>query len=387
MRHCFLSFLKVASFLALTGAAAFACTCIGPSNAKTVRDVAAWYGEGAHAGAIIFEGSVEKQELSSGPPGAPATAMSMTFRGEHRVVTIRMLRVYRGEVASNVTVLTGIGGGDCGFDFETGKQYLVYASRIDAKTLSTNICSGTSSLERAGPALRLLRGEAPAPDDLLDPEKYSSKFQSRWYGTLCGRVTQEDGSPFAKASVDLTQVRDDPFLPKTASDPNLSKTDGRFCIPVISPGRYVLTAEHLDYAHDLRLMGYYPGVTSRSEAKIIDIVAGANLRDVNFMVHKQPVYTVRFRVVSADGTPLPLDLRVAIESVEKDGLSYDLVQHVDNGKYTMGYVPPGRYVVRTFAEDGRANTIAAGGSKWSMITQEIEIKADSEIELKLTPAN
>jgi hypothetical protein len=41
-------------------------------------------------------------------------------------------------------VTTGWGNGDCGFDFEVGKEYVVYAS--DEGQLETSICSGTSLL-------------------------------------------------------------------------------------------------------------------------------------------------------------------------------------------------------------------------------------------------
>ena len=82
----------------------------------------------------------------------------MTMSGAHRAVSIRVLRAYRGQASGDMTVLTGMAPGDCGFDFETGKQYVVYADRIDAKNLFTSICSGTSQLEHAGPTLRFLRG-------------------------------------------------------------------------------------------------------------------------------------------------------------------------------------------------------------------------------------
>ena len=215
-----------------------------------MRETVAAYSAGATQ--VIFEGSVEKQELQPGSPGAPAHALSMTGFGSHRAVTFNVLRAYRGLVVPSVTVLTGLGGGDCGFDFETGKKYLVYASKVNTEILFTSICSGTSSLEEAGPALRFLRGEPPTPDDLLDPRSYYEKFGAQQYGTACGRVTRLDGSPLGGASVDMTQVRDEPFPPKSASDPDMSKPDGSFCISGISPGKYVLTAETMDFDHDLR---------------------------------------------------------------------------------------------------------------------------------------
>jgi hypothetical protein len=48
-----------------------------------------------------------------------------------------------------VEVWTGAGGGDCGFAFEEGKSYLVYAHRAADGTLSTDICTRTRQSDRA----------------------------------------------------------------------------------------------------------------------------------------------------------------------------------------------------------------------------------------------
>lgn len=45
-----------------------------------------------------------------------------------------------------VTINTGKGGGDCGYQFEVGKKYLVYASQGN-KGLNTNFCTRTALAE------------------------------------------------------------------------------------------------------------------------------------------------------------------------------------------------------------------------------------------------
>jgi hypothetical protein len=386
-RHRTSFLLGISAFLIFASANGFACFCGGRSYKSTMRETVAAYSAGATQ--VIFEGSVEKQELRSGSPDAPNTALSMSTFGSHRVVTFNVLRAYRGNASGSVTVLTGLGGGDCGFDFETGKKYLVYASRVNTEILFTSICTGTSSLEQAGPAFRLLRGETPTPDDLLDPQSYYEKFQDQWYGTACGRVARPDGSPLSVASVDLTQVRDEPFPPKSASDPDMSKPDGSFCISGISPGKYVLTAETMDFDHDLRWMGYYPGVSKHADATVIEVKAGAKLRNLDFTVRKESLYTVSFRIQSSDGTPVPLDnLRVRIDSPDRDELAYHLDQHESDGEYTMGYVPPGHYVVRTYIQmDDSQQKVPVELTKWRMANQEVDIKSDADIVLKLDRAN
>jgi hypothetical protein len=382
-----LLFLGLVGLPFMTGRT-LACVCGSGSGEKTMREIAASYSEGRNSSKIVFEGLIEVQDVKSGPIGPPVNAMSITMAGAHRVVSVRVLRAYRGQASGTVIILTGMGLGDCGFDFETGKRYLVYADRIDAVNLFTSICSGTSPIEHAGPALRFLRGEKPTADDLLDGQVYQEKVEARWYGTACGRVTNADGTPFSGGSVDMTQIRDEPLPSMVVSDPDLSKPDGSFCIPTIRPGKYLLTAEKLDYDFHIRWMGYYPGVGTHSAAVPIEIRAGVSLSDLHFSVAKEPVYTVRFRIV-AEGSPAPSEnLGVAIDGADQDKLAYHLRQNENkDGIFSAGYVPPGHYLVQTYLQpDFQTGKIPPELSKLRMAKQEVDISSDSEILLKLNPA-
>lgn len=62
--------------------------------------------------------------------------------GLSRVVDFLVNESLKGDVNRNVTVTTGMGDGDCGFNFEVGKSYRVYTYKDDGK-LTTGICSGT----------------------------------------------------------------------------------------------------------------------------------------------------------------------------------------------------------------------------------------------------
>lgn len=66
-------------------------------------------------------------------------------------------------------------------------------------------------------------GEQPSPDDLLDGETYYKKYAPRWTGTLCGRVTKADGTPFGEAWLDMMQLRDEPFAVNTDADSDQSR--------------------------------------------------------------------------------------------------------------------------------------------------------------------
>jgi hypothetical protein len=73
-------------------------------------------------------------------------------------VHLRVVENFRGsQKAGNIVdVRTGMGGGDCGYHFEVGKQYLVDAWDR-GHTFNTGICSRTASLDQAQTDVRILR--------------------------------------------------------------------------------------------------------------------------------------------------------------------------------------------------------------------------------------
>ena len=259
--------IAVCLFMIATCGELFPCTCMGPSQAKTMREVAEWYTKQTDVG-LIFEGKVMKQELHRGSVGGPATAMSMTSTGQFRTVSFAVKRFYRGKEQDQVSVLTGLGNGDCGYDFQTGARYLVYASNGPSGYWFTSICSGTSAIEDAGNALRLLDGEKPTAEDLMSPQEYAKQYTEKLLpkrtGSVCGQVLKEDGTPLKGAGVELWEVRDDNLPSRSVEDPNLSTDDGHFCVEYAEPGRYLLTAESDDFDNNARYMAFYPSVSSRS---------------------------------------------------------------------------------------------------------------------------
>jgi hypothetical protein len=75
-------------------------------------------------------------------------------------VTFEVVESFKGVAARTVEVVTGSGDGDCGYGFQKGREYLVYASRNGATTLSTSICSRTAPAEQANSDLAYLRSLA-----------------------------------------------------------------------------------------------------------------------------------------------------------------------------------------------------------------------------------
>ncbi|MCI0350190.1 MAG: hypothetical protein L0Z53_12270 [Acidobacteriales bacterium] len=368
---------------------AFPCTCGGPFEAKTMRDAAEWYASQPDV-TLIFEGKVAKQELRSGSVGAPQTAMSMTPAGQFRHVDFDVVRMFRGQRTDHVKVITGLGGGDCGYDFQTGQSYLVFASAEPKGLWFTSICNGTKKVEDAGAELRFLAGEKAAPEDLWSPREYWKHYSEhvlpKQMGSICGKVLKPDGTPLKGARVTLWEARNDGFPSRRASDPNTSTDAGRFCIERAQPTNYLLTAVREDYDNDARFMVFYPGVFSREEAIPLQIQPGVQLPDV-ITTFREQLYTIRIRVSAADRTPLSYKngCGVAVDSIHRDPLSYHIshLLHPD-GTYTFGYIPAGKYVVSTyFQPDFSAGELKPfpEASMWNPARKEVIVSGDTTVQI------
>lgn len=352
----------------------------------TMRDLAVLR-VGGLGSTVIFEGVVEKQVIEAGPIGAPSNAMSMTPNAMHRVVTILVKRVYKGVAQGEVTLFTGMGTGDCGYDFHTGNEYLVFASTIAGGALFTSICTGTDLVEHSEPEVRLLPNEPPTTDDLLDAQKYYEKYWPKWTGSVCGQITKPNGDPLGRADVELTETRRDGLPPMTFSDENLAKSDGSFCITGVDPGNYLLTAENTDYDANVRWMGYFPGVTSVSDARSVQVNEGDNLKGLRFTTQEQRLYTVRFRAVTADKTVFPWEyLGVATKGSDGDPLAYhETQQFEEDGSCALNLIPPGHYSVVTFVWPDSDTGTPPEILKWQMASKEVQITGDTQIILTLIP--
>ena len=106
--------------------------------------------------------------VSSGPVCQEAGAADAVFLGTvigidssnafSRRVSIRVNEGFLGFSESEIVLHTGARSGDCGYIFEVGKTYLVYALRMDdARAYATSICSRTAPANAAAEDLKYLR--------------------------------------------------------------------------------------------------------------------------------------------------------------------------------------------------------------------------------------
>jgi hypothetical protein len=87
-------------------------------------------------------------------------------------VLFKVENTWKGISQSQVIISTGIGGGDCGYEFEEGKEYLVYSSNskvYSGNNLSTTICRRTNDLAFAQEDLVVL-GEGKPPTEQVNLE-------------------------------------------------------------------------------------------------------------------------------------------------------------------------------------------------------------------------
>jgi hypothetical protein len=113
------------------------------------------------------------------PPPAPKKAMeaaaavclaevvSIETEGQERTVTLKVEKWWKGGDKAELVVTTHKSGATCGYGFEKGKTYLVYASNAGEqnKTLRVSLCSRTRTKEQAEKSddfKELGEGKAPA---------------------------------------------------------------------------------------------------------------------------------------------------------------------------------------------------------------------------------
>lgn len=141
----FMSILLIGSFPSISSA----CSC---AELPSV-------GEELERSQAVFSGKVvdirEKRSLNG------YTSKSVLFE---------VTNTWKGVKQSQIIITTGQGGGDCGFNFKEGEEYLVYANEstmYGAKSLVSVICDRTSELSSLQEDLKIL-GEGQLPIEEVD---------------------------------------------------------------------------------------------------------------------------------------------------------------------------------------------------------------------------
>jgi hypothetical protein len=355
MRIRFLSLIALA--FASYAVPAFPCSCVPPPpSAKTPRDIVQWY---AHSGDAIFEGKVQSEELRwpliQTPVGGLISADLEEFPPVLQV-TFEVSRSYKGVKGTMVTVTTGVGGGDCGFDFEIGRQYLVYAYLDDSGQLSTGICSGTGLLEDSQPDLSFLRGE-PADSET------SSQNASDSTAKLCGHLVGSN-EKLNDGELLLFRVGNKSPVPIERAE---VADDSSFCFKGASPGTYRLAFTRLDGDSPISF-AWYPGTFDRSQSSTIKLTSGDSQTGLFFDIPLQSTFSVRGSVQTSNNAPLPPETKVFLMNADLSAVVAYAEDVEVTGFFKFPAVLPGKYWAMVGVDAGPASK-----SSWATRKTEVQV--------------
>ncbi len=132
----------LASLLAFRTESASACSCVPPGTPleELGRSTAVFAGKAIRIDAGLLYSSADPV-----------------------MVTFQVAQVWKGPEHARLTLHTERSGASCGYEFQGGQEYLVYASGPEAD-LYTGLCTRTQPLASAGDDLQAL-GEGTTPSD------------------------------------------------------------------------------------------------------------------------------------------------------------------------------------------------------------------------------
>jgi hypothetical protein len=295
MRRMLIAIASVA-LLALSTHNVFACSCAGSSPPCQA------YGEAA----AVFVGTVIDSHN--------VTIKYGDIDEQMRSVRFSLDTAFRGVEAAQVEVLTGFGGGDCGFGFVQSQQYLVYAYEFQGK-LSTNICTRTRSIAKAQEDLLYLRGLGRAkPTVAISGEVVRSSRDEN--GTLANQ-------PLAGISIAI----EGPVRKEVTTD-----AKGQYRVQNLPAGEYLVKASLPE------------GLATRGEPEKKVTIAERGCAVVSFWSESDG--QLSGRVLNAQGLPVS-KAEIFISRYDKERYQgfWDAAYSDEGGNYRFKLVPSGRYVL------------------------------------------
>ena len=289
--------LGVLTVVLLVSSPANACTC-GGSGAPC---------ESFGTASAVFAGRVIGDQVKERPKKLDRTEMDWT----PRAVKFAVEQAFSGVMGTEVEVFTGRGGGDCGYGFQMGQRYLIYAYSYKDK-LTTSICTRTRPFSQATEDLAFLGTLATARPGI----------------TIHGAISRAE------------EIKDEPLSPDisiTIEGESQRKevrpdAEGRFRVSGLPPGKYKLTLHLPDTLTTYR---------NEEEITVTDRGCAGVAWYINDNGH------VSGRVVNADGEPVA---RILVGLVDPGALNPKENQvkldRTDNeGNFKFAAVPRGRYLI------------------------------------------
>lgn len=283
--------------LSLASAQANACMCEGPPSP------CASYGkaDAVFVGTVISVG--ESKSFKSNYLGAVDWyPVAYKFSVEQS---------YSGVSGTRVEVLTGPVGIDCGYPFEAGQRYLVYAYRDDKDKLSTSVCTRTKLFASAREDLAFLGTLSSRPSGVT----FSAELR---HASAQGKFVASEASITIETDTQRREVRPD--------------ADGDLSVSGLSPGQIKVS---------LKLPDKF---TTRNPEETFTVP------DRGCVMHRWYVHDntrISGRVVNTEGLPVT-GIQVTLEDPADVSLDRTMVNFEptdEEGRFLFAEVPPGRYLL------------------------------------------
>ncbi|MGB0386109.1 MAG: hypothetical protein ACPGWR_14980 [Ardenticatenaceae bacterium] len=157
VRLLLIAFILFSSIFA-NPAPAWGCSCVDP-RAPEEAFISA---DAVFVGTVTGTGDGFWNQLSVRFVGfyhqfVPPLPRTMVTGLYERPIEFDVETSWRGVETTQITVRTGWGGGDCGYNFQQSKQYLVYAHQSSDGAFHTSFCSRTAPLASATEELNQLQ--------------------------------------------------------------------------------------------------------------------------------------------------------------------------------------------------------------------------------------
>jgi hypothetical protein len=237
-----------------------------------------------------------------------------------KIFSFRVDESFRGVNAAQIEVRTGMEDGDCGYRFNLGERYLVYANFNPANGFyDTSICTRTRPLSEAAEDLDYIRGGLKN----REPGATLSGELRRYRRNLETEEMQQLG-PLANIKISVTSEGRS-FVTRTDEQ-------GRYELTRLEPGQYVVRPELPDE------LGTWD---SERKTNLNDRGCGV----VGFQVTDNG--RISGQILDADGKPVPkmtVNLIAASQAASTRPKSMSASAD-DAGWYELKFVPPGNYLV------------------------------------------
>lgn len=264
--------------------------------------------------AAVFTGKVVAIDIA--PP--LRVDYDFTVSGQ-RLVTFEVAEPFRGATSRTLQVRTGRDDASCGYPFEAGKSYVVYARQYPTGQFQTGICTRTRPISDAEFDLAYLRTFGRKP-------------------SFAGRVFAE--VKFAEATIDGDR---EPSRPYEGARVTLRDQDGVTRSGVSSRTGAVEIAATVGF-HDVSV-AVSDGVYATAYPHRVEVKDVRGCAEVNVVVRADG--RVSGRVVDADGNAVPhLGVILHTPELPQSSGEWRFESRTDiNGDYEFVHVPAGRFVL------------------------------------------